>query len=383
MSEQGGPEAWQKLWSMWVPSTTDASGATGPGAVGAKDASSPFPTMAGAFPSGFPGMAPGTFPQGFSGAIPGFPSNVAGFPGMPGTFPGVAGVSGNPFSAFGPWGQMAALAAMTPGMSGIAGTSGQATGGASDPMSAASAVFNAPFAGLSPSLSMMSEMIAPLTQVDELDKRIADLRAVEHWLKLNLQMLQSTTQALEVQRATLATLRAFGAATAAASDAATQSMRDGAAGASPDPSVEAAGEAMAAGLAAVPALDPQRWWAMLNDQFQQMAAAAASVAPPTDAGETSRPAVSKEDVQGKNAAAPIAGAGAGSRATAAPPRQTDGGQSVPAPVSAAKQPVKPVAKRAPPRPATTSKGANGSAVTRSASQNAGGRPPHRKSPSSV
>ncbi|MEA3131122.1 MAG: hypothetical protein QOF46_2917, partial [Paraburkholderia sp.] len=64
---------------------------------------------------------------------------------------------------------------------------------------------------LGPSLSMMSDMMAPLTNVEELDKRITDMRAVEQWLKLNLNMLQSAIQALEVQRATLATLRAFGA----------------------------------------------------------------------------------------------------------------------------------------------------------------------------
>ncbi|WP_332309083.1 PhaM family polyhydroxyalkanoate granule multifunctional regulatory protein [Candidatus Burkholderia verschuerenii] len=65
--------------------------------------------------------------------------------------------------------------------------------------------------GMPPSLSMMSDMMAPLTNIEELDKRVTDMRAVEHWLKLNLNMLQSAIQALEVQRATLATLRAFGA----------------------------------------------------------------------------------------------------------------------------------------------------------------------------
>src|SRR5258708_427489 len=65
--------------------------------------------------------------------------------------------------------------------------------------------------GVGPSLSMMSDMLAPLTNIEELDKRVTDMRAVEQWLKLNLNMLQSAIQALEVQRATLATLRAFGA----------------------------------------------------------------------------------------------------------------------------------------------------------------------------
>ncbi len=71
--------------------------------------------------------------------------------------------------------------------------------------------FGMPGMGAAPSLSMMSDMVAPLTNVEELDKRIEEMRAVEQWLKLNLNMLQSAIQALEVQRATLATLRAFGA----------------------------------------------------------------------------------------------------------------------------------------------------------------------------
>src|ERR1700748_384747 len=73
------------------------------------------------------------------------------------------------------------------------------------------APFSMPGMGGAPSLSMMSDLVAPLTNVEELDKRITDMRAVEQWLKLNLNMLQSAIQALEVQRATLATLRAFGA----------------------------------------------------------------------------------------------------------------------------------------------------------------------------
>jgi hypothetical protein len=60
-------------------------------------------------------------------------------------------------------------------------------------------------------LSLMSDLVTPLMNLDELDKRITDMRTVEQWLKLNLNMLQSTIQALEVQRATLATMHAFSA----------------------------------------------------------------------------------------------------------------------------------------------------------------------------
>jgi hypothetical protein len=50
-------------------------------------------------------------------------------------------------------------------------------------------------------------MVTPTVDTDELGKRIADLKAVEVWLKSNLSMLQMTIQGLEMQRATLATLQ--------------------------------------------------------------------------------------------------------------------------------------------------------------------------------
>ncbi len=57
---------------------------------------------------------------------------------------------------------------------------------------------------------------APTIDVDELDKRIADLRAVEQWLNLNLGMLRGSIQALEIQRGTIAAVKAFGSVAAAA-----------------------------------------------------------------------------------------------------------------------------------------------------------------------
>jgi hypothetical protein len=52
-------------------------------------------------------------------------------------------------------------------------------------------------------------MTGPAMSTDELDKKIADLKAVESWLNLNMTMLRGTIQALEVQRGTIATLRAM------------------------------------------------------------------------------------------------------------------------------------------------------------------------------
>lgn len=49
-------------------------------------------------------------------------------------------------------------------------------------------------------------MVTPTLDTDELGKRIADLKAVEGWLRSNLSLLQMTIQGLEMQRTTLATL---------------------------------------------------------------------------------------------------------------------------------------------------------------------------------
>ena len=52
-------------------------------------------------------------------------------------------------------------------------------------------------------------MVTPTLDTNELDKRIAELKTVEGWLKTNLGMLQMTVQGLEMQRATLAAMQAM------------------------------------------------------------------------------------------------------------------------------------------------------------------------------
>ena len=52
-------------------------------------------------------------------------------------------------------------------------------------------------------------MVTPTLDVDELDKRIADLKAVENWLKMNLNMLQMSIQGLEMQRAAIGAVKAM------------------------------------------------------------------------------------------------------------------------------------------------------------------------------
>jgi hypothetical protein len=58
-----------------------------------------------------------------------------------------------------------------------------------------------------PQLPKLGSWIAPTLNVEELDKRIEELKAVQFWLDQNALALKATIQALEVQKMTLATLK--------------------------------------------------------------------------------------------------------------------------------------------------------------------------------
>ena len=53
----------------------------------------------------------------------------------------------------------------------------------------------------------MPGMVTPTLDVADIDKRIADLKSVENWLNLNLNVLRMTIQGLEIQKATLAAMQ--------------------------------------------------------------------------------------------------------------------------------------------------------------------------------
>lgn len=59
---------------------------------------------------------------------------------------------------------------------------------------------------------------------EDIERRISELKVVENWLKLNLSMLTSTIQGLEVQLATIQTLKSF-AAMGAQTNEASQTMQ--------------------------------------------------------------------------------------------------------------------------------------------------------------
>lgn len=50
-------------------------------------------------------------------------------------------------------------------------------------------------------------LVTPTLDLSELDKRIADLKSVENWLKMNLSMLQMNIQGLEMQKATVTAIQ--------------------------------------------------------------------------------------------------------------------------------------------------------------------------------
>ncbi len=57
-------------------------------------------------------------------------------------------------------------------------------------------------------------MIAPTMSVEDLEKKIAELKAVETWLTMNTGFVQMTIKTLEMQRAGLESLQAAGKAAA-------------------------------------------------------------------------------------------------------------------------------------------------------------------------
>jgi hypothetical protein len=151
-----------------------------------------------------------------------------------------------------------------------------------------------------PGFPSLGSWVAPTLSVEELEKRIQELKAVQFWLDQNATALKATIQALEVQKMTLATLKGMNfnmtelakaftvksTATGPAGDnaepaqaphlaglpvssadkdaAASGSMPETGSAAEKPPSTEAG---RSAGL-----VDPMQWWGALTEQFQGIAA---------------------------------------------------------------------------------------------------------------
>ena len=144
-----------------------------------------------------------------------------------------------------------------------------------------------------PQMSPLGSWIAPTLSVEELDKRIAELKAVHFWLDQNTKALAATVQALEVQKMTLATLKSMNFNMAEVAKAfvpkATGSVapvppKTSDSPATPAPAVAEAAASTdqapadasqpAAGAAMAGLADPMHLWSALTQQFQAIAASA-------------------------------------------------------------------------------------------------------------
>ena len=128
----------------------------------------------------------------------------------------------------------------------------------------------------------MASWVAPTLSVEELDKRIQELKTVQFWLEQNTNALKATIQALEVQKMTLSTLQGMNVNMTELAKAFTAKMPDlhpkdaakseethSAAGSSDQAKASSEGTATQG-----PAVDPMQWWGSLTQQFQNIAAAA-------------------------------------------------------------------------------------------------------------
>ena len=158
-----------------------------------------------------------------------------------------------------------------------------------------------------PQMPPLSSWVAPTINVEELEKRINELKTVQFWLEQNSRALSATIQALEVQKMTLSTLQGMNVsmgdlanafqlkgmdtlASAAQAMAPSTSRPAPAAPApsTPTPSTFTSAPASAAAsttsaqgdtpnktsapAGAEPGLiDPMQWWGALTHQFQQIA----------------------------------------------------------------------------------------------------------------
>ena len=135
----------------------------------------------------------------------------------------------------------------------------------------------------------MASWVAPTLNIEDIDKRIQELKSVLFWLEQNTTALKATIQAMEVQKMTLTTLQSMNVNMADLAKAFTAKPPVSAAApepvAEPEPAAPfASSEKADAGTAkaateeateaAKPAVDPMQWWGALTQQFQGIATAA-------------------------------------------------------------------------------------------------------------
>ncbi|MEM4987693.1 PhaM family polyhydroxyalkanoate granule multifunctional regulatory protein [Collimonas sp. H4R21] len=173
-------------------------------------------------------------------------------------------------------------------------------------------------------------MVVPTLSVEEINKKIGDLKAVESWLNLNLNMLRTTIQALEVQSGTISALQAMAAVNQASAD------RQDSGDAEPGPSAWAAAagfpfsfmnpvqEPVAPPAQAAPAAEAESppaasgmaepalgnsnaWWDLLQNQFKQAVNSVAAAEKMAMPAKTEAKPAAKPRSKASNAASKPAG----------------------------------------------------------------------------
>ncbi|MBE0474082.1 PhaM family polyhydroxyalkanoate granule multifunctional regulatory protein [Rhodoferax sp.] len=171
-----------------------------------------------------------------------------------------------------------------------------------------------------PQMPDMANWIAPSLNEEELDKRIAELKAVHFWLDQNSKALGATVQALEVQKMTLATLKgmnfsmtdmanAFKLKTVDTVASGVQKITEKAAATAQtvaevaektEEVAKKVGDAVKPTASAAGPVDPMQLWTALTQQFQHIAAGAmkeASKATAMDMSKNLAKGVIKETVK--------------------------------------------------------------------------------------
>ena len=199
-----------------------------------------------------------------------------------------------------------------------------------------------------PQLPNLGNWVAPTLNVEELDKRIEELKAVQFWLDQNAMALKATIQALEVQKMTLATLKGMNFNMGDLANAFKLKATETVASTVQKVNEKAAEVAAAVTPAAEPAeskksakpekpaeaglVDPMQWWGSLTQQFQHIATNAMKDAAKQTAFDAT-----------KNMAAGLA---KGALKTATGMAQAATKSMVPGGEKTAKAPAKKVAKKA-------------------------------------
>ena len=193
-----------------------------------------------------------------------------------------------------------------------------------------------------PQMPNLAHWVAPTFNVEDLEKRIEELKAVHFWLDQNSKALSATIQALEVQKMTLATLKtmnfSLGDVASAFKTKATEAVAGftGSAPASkptvfaglevperthgaasppipkeqapvPNPAASNTGATSEPAPAAGGLIDPMHWWGALSQQFQTIATNAMKDVAKQAALDTTREAASGLTSQAVKTATEAAG----------------------------------------------------------------------------